>query len=421
MVWALYGEGGMLGFGVGLLAAMVGVIITLPLAVRPLAAAIATPLRLRGLPGELAKQNATRNPRRTAATAAALMIGLALVVSMGVFASSLKASFGDVLGDKTNADLYVVTSSAQAPGYSPSVLDAVKGVEGVDVVSANGWGEARFEGAGSSYSAVDPETAAEAMNLNVTQGSLADLGKDGVMVAKTVAETNGWQLGDSVSAEFAESGKHSLQVVGVYEGKGWIGDDYILSREGQAAYAGPQLVGNTLVTLDAGADKGEVQDAITAALADHPDAKVLDQQGFEKEAAGFIDQLLVFMTVMLALAVLIALLGIVNTLALSVFERTRELGLLRAVGMTRNQVRAMVRWESAVIALIGAVSGAALGIGIGIALSQVLKDEGIKAISIPVGQIAIYVAVAAVAGVLAAVGPARSAAKVDVLKAVVTD
>jgi putative ABC transport system permease protein len=131
--------------------------------------------------------------------------------------------------------------------------------------------------------------------------------------------------------------------------------------------------------------------------------------------------LLTFVTVMLLLAVLIALLGIVNTLALSVFERTRELGLLRAVGMTRGQVRAMVRWESVVISLIGALSGAGLGIGIGLALSQALKDEGIKAISVPGPQIAVYVALAAIAGVLAAVGPARSAAKVDVLKAVVTD
>ena len=118
---------------------------------------------------------------------------------------------------------------------------------------------------------------------------------------------------------------------------------------------------------------------------------------------------------------MIALLGIVNTLALSVFERTRELGLLRAVGMTRNQVRAMVRWESVVISLIGAVSGAALGIGIGLAMSQILKDEGITSISVPGPQIAVYVGLAAVAGVLAAVGPARAAAKVDVLQAVVTD
>ncbi len=421
MTSALYGGAGMLFFGVGLLAVMVGVMIALPIVVRPLAAAIAAPLRLRGLPGEMAKQNAVRNPRRTSATAAALMVGLTLVVSMGVFASSLKASFGDVISEQTNADLFVATSSAQAPGFSPAVVDAVRGVDGVDAVSANGWGQARFAGEDSSYSAIDPATAEEVMNLHVSAGSVSDLGKDGVVVAKDAATEHGWKVGDTVKAEFAASGKHALHVVGIYDGKGWIGDDFVLSVAQQNAFAGPQLVSTALVTLDAGADQGEVQDAIAAALDDHPDAKVLDQAGYEKEASGFIDQLLTFVTVMLLLAVVIALLGIVNTLALSVFERTRELGLLRAVGMTRGQVRAMVRWESAVISLIGALSGAALGIGIGVALSQVLKDEGIKAISIPVPQVLMYVALAAVAGVLAAVGPARSAAKVDVLKAVVTD
>jgi putative ABC transport system permease protein len=418
---ALYAGAGILVFGLGLLASMVGVMIALPLAVRPLAAAIATPLRLRGLPGELAKQNATRNPKRTSATAAALMVGLTLVVSMGVFASSLKASFSDVVGDQTDADLYVVTSSAQAPGFSPSVVEAVEGVDGVDVVSPNGWGQARFDGNGSGYSSIDPGNADQVMNLKVSQGSVSDLGSNGVVVSKSAAKDHGWELGDTVSAEFAQSGQHRLHVVGVYDGKGWIGDDYVLSIAEQNAFAGPQLVSTALVTVTPGSDQAAVQDSIAAALADHPDAKVLDRAGFEKEASGFIDQLLTFMTVMLALAVLIALLGIVNTLALSVFERTRELGLLRAVGMTRNQVRAMVRWESAVISLIGAISGAVLGIGIGLAMSQVLKDEGIKSISIPVPQVALYVALAAVAGIVAAIGPARSAARVDVLKAVVTD
>ena len=421
LLWSLYGDGGMKLFGVGLAAAMIGVIIALPVAVRPLASAIAAPLRMRGLPGELAKQNATRNPRRTSATAAALMIGLTLVVSMGVFASSLKASFGDVLSDQVDADLYVVTSSAQAPGYSPSVLNAVSDVDGVDEVSAQGWGMARFDGADSGYSSIDPANAEEVLSLDVSEGSLANLGKSGVMVAESAATKHGWEIGDTVTAEFAESGKHPLRIAAIYAGKGWISDDYVVSRAAQEALAGPQLVSGAFVTVDSGADRAEVQDAITAALADHPDAKVLDRAGFEKEAGGFVDQLLTFMTVMLALAVMIALLGIVNTLALSVFERTRELGLLRAVGMTRGQVRAMVRWESAVISLIGAVSGAALGIGIGLAMSQILKDEGIKSISIPVLQIAVYVVLAAAAGVLAAVGPARAAAKVDVLRAVVTD
>ena len=418
---ALYAGADMKIFGVGLLALLVGVMVALPLAVRPLAALIGTPLKLRGLPGELAKQNALRNPRRTSSTAAALMVGLTLVVSMGVFASSLKASFGDVISDQTNADLYLSSSSAQGPGFSPSVIDAVQGVEGVDKVSAGGWGQAHFDNGGTSYSAVDPATAEEVMNLKVSQGSVEDLGADGVMVSKEIATAKGWQLGDVVPAEFAVSGKHELHVVAIYDGKGWITDNFVISLAEQNAFAGPQLVASGLVTLAAGADKAGVQKAISAALADHPDAKVLDQEGFEKEASGFIGNLLTFVTVMLLLAVLIALLGIVNTLALSVFERTRELGLLRAVGMTRAQVRAMVRWESVVISLIGALSGAALGIGIGLALSQTLKDEGIKAISIPGPQIALYVALAAVAGVLAAVGPARSAAKVDVLKAVVSD
>jgi putative ABC transport system permease protein len=212
-----------------------------------------------------------------------------------------------------------------------------------------------------------------------------------------------------------------MRIVALYDATGWYLDDYLLSRNGQDAYAGPQLMGTGLVLLEEGAELGEVQDALTAALADYPDTKVLDRDAFEAEASGFIDQLLTFVTVMLLLAVLIALLGIVNTLALSVFERTRELGLLRAVGMTVGQVRSMVRWESVVISLVGAVTGAVLGIGIGLAMSQVLQDFGINSIAVPGVQIAIYVALAAVAGVLAAIGPARSASRVDVLRAVVTE
>ena len=418
---SLYADAGMAVFGLGLLAAMVGVMIALPVAVRPLASLIGAPLRLRGLPGDLARDNAMRSPRRTAATAAALMVGLTLVVSLGVFASSLKASFGDVVAEQTDADLFVTPSSATAPGYSPSVLDTVRQVPGVDEVSAGGWGLARFDGDESSYSALDPSNAEEVVDLDLSAGTVADLGDGGVVVARSAAKEHGWELGDTVTVEFAESGTHRLEVVGLYSGKGWFSDDFLLSLDTQSAFAGPQLVSTALVTVADGADAGDVQGAITAALAGHPDAQVLDQDGFEEVASGFIDQLLVFMTVMLALAVVIALLGIVNTLALSVFERTRELGLLRAVGMTRSQVRATVRWESAVISLIGAVSGAALGTGIGLALSQVLKDQGVDSISVPVGQIAAYVAVAAVAGILAGVGPARAAAKVDVLKAVVTD
>jgi putative ABC transport system permease protein len=326
-----------------------------------------------------------------------------------------------LVSDQTNADLFVSSSSAQGPGFSPTVIGAVGAVPGVEEVSASGFGQARFAGKDASFSSVDPATAEDVMNLELSAGSLADLGQDGVVVSASSATANGWTLGSVVPAQFAATGNHHLKVVGIYGGKGWISDNYIISGAQQNAFAGAQLVASGLVTLAAGADQETVKAAIATALADHPDARVQNQQEFEKTASGFIDNLLQFVTVMLLLAVLIALLGIVNTLALSVFERTRELGLLRAVGMTRGQVRAMVRWESVVISLIGAISGAVLGIGIGLALSQALKDEGIKAISIPVPQIALYVVLAAVAGVLAALGPARSASRVDVLKAVVTD
>jgi putative ABC transport system permease protein len=406
--------------GLGVLLVMVGVMVSLPFAVRPLAAAIAAPLRARGLPGELAQQNAVRNPRRTASTAAALMIGLTLVVSMGVLASSLKASFGGVLAERLTADLFVTIASSQGAGFSASVIDAVAAVPGVERVSASGFGQARFEGAGANYSSVDPATAESMMNLPSSSGATSDLDRESILVSEGAATKNGWEVGDTVTATFAASGSHPLRIAGIYE-KGWIQEDYVISRAGENAMAGPQLVSMVLVALAAGEDREAMQHTIGAALTDHPDALVRDQQGFEKMASGFLDTMLTFVTVMLLLAVLIALLGIVNTLALSVYERTRELGLLRAVGMTRTQVRAMVRWESVVISLIGALSGAVLGVGIGLAASQALQFWGVNSLSVPWVQVTSYVALAAVAGVLAAIGPARTAAKVDVLKAVVTE
>jgi putative ABC transport system permease protein len=281
---------------------------------------------------------------------------------------------------------------------------------------------ARFDGTGTDFAAVDPSTAEKLLNLDFSAGGAAALGTDGVLVQKSEADAHHWKLGSTVTAEFASTGKHALRVVGIYDRTGgFVDSDYIMSRETQAAFDGTRLDSSVLVLLDKGADKAAVQDRIATALRDHPDAKVLTQGEYEASASGTIDNLLLFVTVMLLLAVAIALLGIVNTLALSVFERTRELGLLRAVGMTRAQVRAMVRWESVVIALIGAVAGAVLGTGFGVALARALKDQGIKSIVVPYPNIALYVGLAAVAGVVAALGPARSASKVDVLKAVVTD
>jgi putative ABC transport system permease protein len=363
-----------------------------------------------------------RNPRRTASTATALMIGLTLVVSMGVFASSLKASFSDILSGSTHADLYLAKASNGAEGFSPEATKEVAAVPGVRAASATAFGQGKFAGSDTFFTSIDPASAEQTLSLDVSAGSVKDLGADAVLVAKKTAQANGWTVGSTVPVEFAATGKHDLRVAGIFDQTGgFVEADYLLSLAGQDALAGDHLDASALVLLDEGADKGEVKAAITAALADHPDAKILDQKEYEAEATGFIDQLLTFVSVMLLLAVVIALLGIVNTLALSVFERTRELGLLRAVGMTRAQVREMVRWESVVISLIGAGAGAVLGIGLGLVLAQALKSEGIEAVAVPWASIALYVVAAAVAGMVAAIGPARSASRVDVLKAVVTD
>lgn len=418
----LFLHGGITRVGLGTVAVVLGVTTLGPLAVRPLAAVIGAPLRVRGVTGQLAQQNAMRNPRRTSSTAAALMIGLALVVSVGVFATSLKAVFGKVLGDSTNADLYIAPASVSGPGFSTDVVPTVAKVPGVRLATANGFGTARFAGTDAEYASVDPARVETALNLDVTAGNARDLGTDGVLVARKTARAHGWTIGSSVPAQFASTGAHPLHVVGIYNRTtGYISQNYVVSLAAQAAYDGTRLDSGGVVILDKGADRDAVKTAIEAALADHPDARVLTPTEFEAVAAGLIDKLQIFINVMLLMAVVIALLGIVNTLALSVFERTRELGLLRAIGMTRRQVRAMVRCESVVISLIGAVAGAGLGVGLGAALVRALRDQGFTKIAIPGTQVLVYLGLAAVAGVIAAVGPARSAGKVDVLKAVVTD
>ena len=406
--------------GLGLLGVLAGVTALAPLVARPLARALCAPLLLRGVTGELARDNAMRNPRRTATTATALMIGLALVVGMGVVASSLKASFGPLLEDSTNADLFVKAASVQGGAFSPDAARKVAAVPGVAVASPTGWAEARVGGEDTSFSSVDPKTIGQVLDLQLTAGSVEELGTDGVLVPADDAAAHGWSVGTPIPAEFAATGAAVLTVRGTYEGTGFL-SGYLLSTAGHDAHVPQRLDTTVLITLDEGADLAQVKGDVASALVSQPDAKVLTPRQFAAEGAGVVDQLLTFLTIMLLLAVVIALLGIVNTLALSVHERTRELGLLRAVGMTTRQVRTMVRYESVVISLLGGAAGAALGLGLGLALTQAAKGDMLTRIDVPYLQVGAYVLLAVGAGVLAAVGPARSASRVDVLRAVVTD
>jgi putative ABC transport system permease protein len=261
--------------------------------------------------------------------------------------------------------LFVTPASAQGEGFSPEVGRVVADVPGVAAATSTGWGEARFDGEPSSFSSVDPDTAATALELGVTSGSVADLGTDGLLVSGAIAASHGWTVGSTVPVEFAATGSVPLQVRGIFEADGYLDGSYVISRATQAANVPGSLVASVLVVLEDGADASTSRPASPLPCATTRTRRCSTGRQYEQEIGGIVDKLLTLVSVMLLLAVVIALLGIVNTLALSVYERTRELGLLRAVGMTTAQVRAMVRWESVVISLIGALSGVALGVGWG--------------------------------------------------------
>ena len=417
---ALFGGAPAILVALGTVGVVLGVATLAPLLVRPMAAVIGAPLTTRGVPGELAQQNAMRNPRRTASTAMALVIGLTMVAAVAVFAASLKASFSDVLRS-TKADLYVLTPTSQSEGFSREVIDEVARVDGVELISPSGFGMAEIEGSGQAFSSIDPRTAGRVMDLGMVEGAITDLGDRGILVHRGAAEKHGLEVGDTVPAAFPGTGRTDFEVAGIYSEKGTVGSDYVITTTAHDRVDPHRLEGTAMVLVDDGVGVQTVHDRIEAALADHADATVMDQEEFTGALGSVIDQLMGLVTVLLLLAVLIALLGIVNTLALSVFERTRELGMLRAVGMTRGQVRAMVRWESVVISVIGAILGSVLGIGLGLALTRALAGQGIDQVAVPGVQLALYVVASAVAGVAAAIGPARRASRVDVLRAVVAD
>jgi putative ABC transport system permease protein len=239
-----------------------------------------------------------------------------------------------------------------------------------------------------------------------------------VLVSSAVAEAQGLAIGDPVEIVYAQTGAQEFTVAGTFGNTALLGSDYVVTLGTHAANGGSALDIAVLVVAADGVALDDLRAGLEAVAEAYPSAQLDDAASFTESQAATIDQLLAIVTMLLALAVIIALLGIVNTLALSVFERTRELGLLRAVGTTRRQVRAIVRWEAVIVAVLGALLGAVLGLVFGAALTRGLAGEGLSVLDVPAGRLGIYVVAAAFAGVLAAIGPARRAAKVDVLRAV---
>ena len=254
-------------------------------------------------------------------------------------------------------------------------------------------------------------------DLGITGGSLDDLGPGRIAVQADRAAERGWVVGDTIRVQFAETGEQVLTLAATYTEKDVLGP-YLVGLPTYEANVADQFDMAVFVKLADGVDDATGTEAVTALADQHPLAEVLDRAAFEDTIGAEIDSILNLIYVLLGLAVIIALLGIANTLALSIFERTRELGLLRAVGMTQTQVRTTVRWESVIIALLGTTLGLAIGTTFSWVMAQALEGKGLSTYVVPVGQLAVVVAIAAIAGVVAAVLPARRAAKLDVLEAI---
>jgi putative ABC transport system permease protein len=387
----------------------------------PLSRFIGFPLpRLLGIRGRLARENAMRNPRRTAATASALMIGVGLVAFITIFAASAKASFGTVIDRAFTGD-FVITSPAglASGGLDPSLAASLNDLPEVDAAGGIRAGIAEIDGSATQFVAASDE-AFEIVDVDPVAGSPADLGTDTIAVFEDVAEDKGLSIGDRVPVVFKDTGRQELTVAMIY-GESQPAGDWLLGTETYEANVDDQYDFQVFVRKDDGVDTPTAKAAVDEVAAGYPGAKVLDQSGYEADQTQFIDQLLNLIYAMLALAILIALLGIANTLALSIIERTRELGMMRAVGMKRNQLRSMIRWESVIIAIQGTLLGLLVGVLFGWALVTALSDEGFETFRLPVATLVVIVVLAALAGVLAAVWPARRAAKLDVLRAVVTE
>jgi putative ABC transport system permease protein len=419
LAFATVEEGRLGSAAVAMLLTLAGVLTLAPLTATAVTRLIGAPLALvGGTTARLARRNALRSPRRTANTATALMIGLALVSTVTVVASSMKASVADVIADSSRADFILKAAGQASPGLPPQLAAELRGVEGVGTVSEMRFAPAQVDGASTVVSAIDPATAETAADLQVSSGAVADLGAGSVLVSDKIAEAEGWGVGDPVRITYAQTGEQTLAVAGTFGNTALLGSDYVVDLDTHVANTGSALDIAVLVVADEGADLADLRAGMEAVLAAYPVAQLDDEASFTESQGQTIDQLLAIVTMLLGLAVVIALLGIVNTLALSVFERTRELGLLRAVGMTRRQVRAVVRWEAVIVAVLGALSGAVLGLAFGVALTRGMAGEGLSVLEIPGGRLALYVLAAALAGLLAAIGPARRASRVDVLHAV---
>lgn len=386
-----------------------------------LARFVGAPLSRTGVPGHLARESAARAPRRTTSTVMALALSLALISFMSVVATSLKDGLSGSYGETVTADLVVESARGEMlGGLSPQVAARVGDLPDVEQVSRVRYGHWLDGGTTSALSAIDPATLPLVADLDLVAGSLRALEAGGVVVAESVADERGLSVGDKVTMTFSYTGDQELPVVGILDSLDAqaLATSWFVSMDTYSRNFTEDVDASVLVRLADGVDVTRARSQIESSLEDHPTADVRDHAAAAAARGATVEQVLGLVTVLLVLTVIIALLGITNTLALSVSERTREIGLLRAVGANRRQISWMVRAEAVLVAALAGVLGLGLGVGLGAVTVAALGRVAPLAISMPVGRLTLVAGVAAAAGLVAGLLPARRAARMDVLQAI---
>ncbi|MDQ2650992.1 MAG: ABC transporter permease, partial [Actinomycetota bacterium] len=403
--------------GLGALLVVVGMVLLGPIAAGPVGRVLGAPLELRGVPGELAQRNAARNPRRTAGTAASLLVGVGVVTLFTVFGSSMQASIEEAVDRSFGGDLVVEGGGFSGAGLSTTAIDDIAALPEVGDVSGLGWGTARLDGEEREVGFADLAALTRITDFDIVEGDLADVDAHAFAISTDKAEQRGWGLGDIVDAEFTDGAVVPLEVAAIYDDRA-MGGDLLLPAATWSAHTAAPRYEVALIGLADGVSLDEGVAAVEQAVVPYGRPDVQDRDGFIESEASEINTLLGVIYGLLAIAIVIALLGIANTLSLSIHERTRELGLLRAVGQSRSQVRAMVRWESVLVALFGAIGGIGMGVFLGWGVVRAMNAaEGFGTLDVPVGSLVTVLVVGAVAGVIAGLRPAAKAARLDVLQA----
>jgi len=409
----------MLAAGVPLL--FIGVFVLGPVMARPVARALGRPLRRGfGVTGLLARENASRNPKRTARTAAALMVGVALVAGITVIAASVRASVRSILGEQFTGDLVVSTQSFGFGGLPWEVESRLNGLPEIQAAAGIGIGFGQVNGKDQALTVMNPVTTGQVFDLDFVAGKMTDLTDDGMLVSKARADRDHLTVGSTAQLVMIDGVARTLSVQGIYD-KDELAGPVTITKKLYSQSGADKYDFSVFAMKAQGVSTADALAAVETVTKDFPSAKVQTREDYINAQAKQIDQFVNLVYGLLALAVIIAIFGIANALSLSVYERTRELGLLRAVGASRGQVRAAVRYESVITALLGAVQGIVIGVLLGYATIIALRDQGFRSFTLPVFGLLVVLLLAILAGVLAAIRPARRAARLDVLRAVTVE